>query len=254
MRSALLFLVCVPSAIGQERAVFDVVSLKHVGDQRSNSVQTGPGAFLSNIRGFKYSPGAVSCRLPLMSILSEAYQVRPFQIQGPEWLDQEVYEIDARMPDGTSKETARLMVRSALADRMGLKLRRERKEFALFVLAVIPGTKKLEEVLPTPPTFGYSTRMDTLEADPGMPTSSLAGILSRAAGRPVLDETGLKGFYKVKLHWNADPPTEGVAVTHLGADAGIISALPQIGLKLEPAKRMMDWLVIETVAKEPTEN
>ena len=190
----------------------------------------------------------------LMSIVTETYQVKAFQIQGPDWLDQEVYEIDTRMPEGTSKETARLMMQSALADRLGLKLRREKKEFSVFVLKAIPGSNKLEELLPTPTSFGYSAGMDHLEANPAMPLGALAGILSRAAGRPVLDETGLRGYYKVKLQWNAEPTRAEGGIIHVGTDAGMISALPQVGLKLEPAKRMMDWLVIEKVAKEPTEN
>jgi uncharacterized protein (TIGR03435 family) len=97
--------------------------------------------------------------------------------------------------------------------------------------------------------------MDFMEATPGMPISALLFNLTRAAGRPVLDETGLKGFYKVSLHWNAEPvrPEPG-QVIQVGTDPALLSALPQIGLKVEPAKRTLDSLVIEKVNKEPTEN
>jgi uncharacterized protein (TIGR03435 family) len=88
-----------------------------------------------------------------------------------------------------------------------------------------------------------------------MPLSALASHLSQSAGRPVLDETGRKGMYKIKLQWNAEPPTAAPgAVVRVGTDVGILGALSQAGLKLEPAKRMMDWLIIEKVEKEPTEN
>jgi uncharacterized protein (TIGR03435 family) len=43
-------------------------------------------------------------------------------------------------------------------------------------------------------------------------------------------------------------------VHEIGVDVGMINALPQIGLKLEPVKRMMDSLVVEKASKEPTEN
>jgi uncharacterized protein (TIGR03435 family) len=249
-----MLLIGLAIAFGQDKPAFDVVSMKHVGDQQSNSVQTGPGSFRSNTRGFRYTPGTVSCRLPLMSILTEAYQVKSFQVQGPDWLDQEIYEINANMTEGTSKETAQLMLQSMLASRMGLQLKKEQKEFAVFLLVVIPGTTKLEEVTPAPPSFGYSVGMDHMEANPGMPLSALTSNLTRAAGRPVLDETGRKGFYKVKLQWNAEPPRSEGGVIHMGSDSGIVAALPQIGLKLEPAKRILDNLIIEKVSKEPTEN
>ena len=124
------------------------------------------------------------------------------------------------------------------------------------LLKEIPGVNKLEEVVPTPVSFGYSMGMDHMEANPGMPLSALANNLSQSAGRPVLDETGRKGMYKIKLYWSADPPptAESGATVRVGAGMGILSALGQAGLKLEPAKRMMDWLVIEKVEKEPTEN
>jgi uncharacterized protein (TIGR03435 family) len=190
-----------------------------------------------------------------MSILTEAFQVKEFQIQGPDWIKQEVYELNANMPEGTSKETARLMLQKMMADRFGMSLKRDQKEFPVMLLKEIPGTTKLQEVAPAPKQFGYSMGMDHLEADPAMPLTALANHLSMAAGRPVLDETGRTGMYKVKLQWNADAPRpEPGSVVRMGTDTGILSALGQIGLRLEPARRMMDWLLIEKLEKEPTEN
>jgi uncharacterized protein (TIGR03435 family) len=253
MRNVVLLFAAVTAAA--QTPAFDVVSVKHVGDQQSNSVQVGPGSFRTSMRPFKYTPGTVSCRTTLMSMLTEAYQVKQFQIQGPGWLDQEVYELNANMPEGTSKEAARLMLQKMLADRFGMSMKRDQKEFPVMLLKEIPGTNRLEEVVPTPPSFGYSMGMDHLEAKPGMPLSALANHLSQSAGRPVLDETGRKGMYKIKLQWNAEPPSAAPgAVIRLGTDSGILSALSQVGLRLEPAKRMMDWLIIENVGKEPTEN
>jgi uncharacterized protein (TIGR03435 family) len=253
--TALLLLVAPLNAIAQEQPAFDVVSIKHVGDVQSTVVHEGNSS-RTTLQPFRYSGGSVSCKTTLSSILTEAYQVKSFQVQGPGWLEQEVYEIGARMPDGTSRETSRLMLQTMLGDRLGLKLRREQKEFAVFALVTIPGSTKLEEVKPTPTTFGYRMGMDSLEADPGMPLSALASTLSRAAGRPVLDETGLKGFYKVRLQWNAEPiqPERTGGVIHMGTDSAMLSALPQIGLKLESVKRLLDNLVVEKVSKEPTEN
>src|SRR5438552_2076997 len=119
------------SAQPTARPAFDVASLKHVGDTQSNAVQVGPGSFLSNMRPFRFTPGTVSCRTTLMTFLTEAYDLKTWQIQGPEWLGAEVYELAANMPEGASRETARLMLQTMLAERMGLKLRRDQKEFSV---------------------------------------------------------------------------------------------------------------------------
>jgi uncharacterized protein (TIGR03435 family) len=231
-----------------------VVSLKHVGDVQANMIQEGNGR-RTDYRPFRYSGGSVSAKQPLMRILAEAFDLKTFQIHGPGWLDQEVYVIDARMPEGTSRETAHQMLQTMLADRMGLQARRESKEYQVFVLMTIPGSNKLQEITPAPTRFSYRTGTDYLQGEPGMPISSLLFALSQAAGRPVLDESGLKGFYKVSLHWNAEPfrPEPG-AVVHMGTDPALLTALPQIGLKVEPMKRTLDSLVIEKLVKEPSEN
>jgi len=236
---------------------FDVLSVKHVGDAASisTSISTGEGTTTySNRQPVRFVGGSMSCKTTLLGILRAAYELKDYQIQGPDWIDREVYEIGARMPDGTPLSTARRMLQSALADRMGLRVRLEKKEFPVLLLVAIPGTKKLEEVATDAQTFTYNMGMDSMEAIPGMSMRSLAEMLARPAGRPVLDETGLAGIYKVKLQWTEEPPRADAGVIYLGADRGMISALPQIGLKLEPAKRMLDNLVVEKVSKEPTAN
>lgn len=242
------------SGLAQERATFDVVSLKHAGDVAANMIQEGNMSH-SDFRPFRYTPASVSAKQPLLRFLQEAFGLTDLQIQGPAWLSQEVYVFDARMPAGTSPEVARQMLQSALADRMGLVVKHERKEYQVFVLVKIADSRKLREIpTPEPPGFSSRTTMDSLEATPGMPISALLPILMRAASRPVVDETGLKGFYKVSLHWNADLRSEPGRVIQMGADPALLSALPQIGLKVEPARRPLDSLVVKQVNKEPTEN
>ncbi len=197
----------------------------------------------------------MSGRNTLRSILLQAYQLAPYQIQGPEWMNSEVYEISAKMPDGTSKETARLMLQAALEDRLGMKAVLAEKELAIFRLVVIPGTNKLEKV-DTPSGGGASFRIGTnLLESAAMTMSGLAGSLTQAAGKPVIDETGREGFYKVSLHWDADPiPADHTGPIRIGTDPGILSAIKDLGLKLEPARKSMPFLTVEKMSKEPTEN
>ena len=82
--------------------------------------------------------------------------------------------------------------------------------------------------------------------------STFAGNLANAAGRPVVDMTGLKGAYKIDLHWT--PEYEEVP----GAsrkDVGILSVLEdQLGLKLESRKMPFDRIVVDHVERIPSAN
>ena len=59
-------------------------------------------------------------------------------------------------------------------------------------------------------------------------------------GAPTVDETGLTGFYDLTLTWDA-----GVSIAGPFKD--------QLGLRLEPRKVAVEFLVIDS-AEKPTEN
>ena len=102
----------------------------------------------------------------------------------------------------------------------------------------------------------------TLNAD-SVQIQSLLMVLSNAVGRPVVDKTGLKGTYDIKLEWTPDsgpggpggpggdgpppPPSDGSGAT-------IFTALQeQLGLKLESAKGPVVTFRIDSIQK-PSDN
>jgi hypothetical protein len=130
---------------------FDVLSLKHVGDAASisTSISTSEGnATYSNQQPVRFVGGSMSCKTTLRGILQAAYALKDYQIQGPDWIDREVYEIGARMPDRTPVSTARGMLQSALADRMGLKVRLEKKSFRSFCWSESPAVRNWKRSRP----------------------------------------------------------------------------------------------------------
>ena len=252
MRFTLLLIVA--TALAQpSRPTFDVLSFKHAGDLQSNIVHED-GRTRTNLRPFQFTPASVSCRAPLRNFLMEAYQLKQYQIQAPEWAQTEVYEINAKMPDGTSRETAQLMLRSALEDRLGMKARLEDKEVAIFRLVVVPGTDKLQKA-DTDRQSSFRIGGSAF-GGPAIPIAILANALTQAAGRPVIDETGREGLYKLELHWESAAPTpgDGGGSMRIGQDPGILAAIKDFGLKLEPTKKNMPFLTIDKINKEPTEN
>ena len=84
----------------------------------------------------------------------------------------------------------------------------------------------------------------------GTEISALIIILTSAAGRPVLDQTGLTGGFDIDLKWTPALGTDAPA-----ADAvSIFTAVQeQLGLRLENGTAPLDVLVIDRIER-PTEN
>ena len=89
----------------------------------------------------------------------------------------------------------------------------------------------------------------------------LATLLSRFLREPVVDMTGLKGWYEVKLEWTPDPrqtrsPSEGGAVPPV-PDGGVsifTAVQEQLGLRLESRKGPLEVLVVDRAERSPMEN
>ena len=98
-----------------------------------------------------------------------------------------------------------------------------------------------------------------------IPMAILAStILPSVADRPVVDKTGLTGYYDLALPSSAlrrsPPPPPPTAAPPLDApsssleDESIFTALPAaLGLRLEPAKGRVETLLIDQVER-PSEN
>ena len=80
---------------------------------------------------------------------------------------------------------------------------------------------------------------------------SLGSFLLR--GTPVIDKTGLKGFYDIRLEYPGMPEPNAVTGVELSAsyrkERFQSTILDQLGFKLEPAKAQVEVLFIEHVQK-----
>jgi len=85
-----------------------------------------------------------------------------------------------------------------------------------------------------------------------MPMPALASLISSWAGYAVHDDTGLTGRYDLSF---PRPSFANNSLADPTADTSptIFSVLAGLGLKLEPAKREVEILVIDHIEK-PTEN
>jgi len=94
----------------------------------------------------------------------------------------------------------------------------------------------------------------------------IADMLTNQLGRPVIDKTGLTGKYDYELEFAPEPgqgmirmgppgpPGDSSGATDPSGLPGIITAVQQLGLKLEPSKNQVEMLIIEKAEKVPVEN
>lgn len=267
------------AAIGQavDGPRFEAASVKRaasppVGAGVRDEAQGGPGTT---------DPGLVVYKnLRLKDLLLTAYGVKDYQVDGPDWLDSERYDVVAKVAPGANTDEFAVMLRNLLMERFKLALHHESKQLPLYDLVVAKNGPKLkvwsgvansEPAREGPPTLGTD---GFPQVQPGhfamivvngrnrlsaskLPIARLVTVLASQLGRPVVDKTGLAGEYNYTLEFSPEGLGRGVsAATPEEPDvASLVTAIQeQLGLKLEQAKGPVDVLVIDHAQKIPIEN
>ena len=264
-----------------EKLAFEVASVKPAPPI------TGPSWSIGSSGGGVGTPDPTRYKCSnctLMMLLTEAFEIRPYQLSGPGWMNTELYEISAKVPEGATKEQVRVMLQNLLMERFKLATHFDTKELQVYDLVIAKGGPKLKESVPNPqpdsgdgkPTFdqdgfviplmnphpmmgrievGKSGKARIRAADET--TEELAQRLAAAVGKPVRDMTGLTGKYDYSFMFEGGapaPPRDGSAVD---SDTGMpieMAVQAQLGLKLESKKGPVRILVVDHAEKIPTEN
>lgn len=272
------------ASAGEEHPKFEVISIKrHTAE--SGQVQLGPTP-----EGFR------SIGLFMFGIFQWAYALpnqpgllRGDQIEGdPGWLSSELYDVVAKVDHAdladwqkpAMRQTMlRAMLRAMLAERCKVVVHYRSKEAPVYDLVIAKGGPKFKqaetvdtaELRRKHPDGGIMRGSGTMAVQSPNTTRWYAmsmailtnTILSSIVDRPVVDKTGLTGYYDLEvpssaLRRPAPPPPPG-ASQPLDApsppleDESIFAALEALGLRLEPAKGQVRMLVIDHVER-PSEN
>ena len=206
----------------------------------------------------------------------------------PEWVKNDRYEIQAKIPAHTipsyteqqlsSGDTPEihLMLQSLLEERFQLRVHRERRDLAVYALTAGKNVSKLRPSAPgselrtgadgSVHEVHGSTGIRRVAATDGASRIQLtfrAGsmarfveVLGQSLDLPVLDRTGISGEYDFVIEYEEERGQRGAPPTGLlpGATGGALSvALQDIGLKLESAKAPVEVLVIDHVER-PSQN
>src|SRR4051794_5475528 len=135
-RIALAVVVACGAAYGQAadaKAAFEVATIKASPPPVPGAGMTGGG------RGGPGTPdpGRWSCQnLSLSNMITNAHNLKRYEISSPAWLDEVRFDITAKIPEGTTKEQFLLMRQNLLEERFKLVFHREKKEMAGYELAV----------------------------------------------------------------------------------------------------------------------
>ena len=98
--------------------------------------------------------------LTMRDLLAMAYRIKIYQLSGPEWMGSERYDINAKMPAGVAPDKLPEMTQSLLGERFGLKIHREKKEMAVYVLLMGKPPLRLKDSLidpNTPPPTSFTS-------------------------------------------------------------------------------------------------
>ena len=214
----------------------------------------------------------------LTNIIDAAFAVRPNQVTGPGFLNGAMFNIEATVPAGATREQVRAMWRNLLADRFGMVARVEKKEFDGQELILAKGGPKFQEsklsdaVQPQTPVFengrlkspgiaAMSQNVRGFQANKVManaqPMSAIANLLISELNEPVVDRTELLGKYDFEFDFIPRATSSKAGKNGLPPDIGldIVEALDEyLGLKVRKAKIPLDHVIVEKINRDPTEN
>jgi len=190
----------------------------------------------------------------LSKILQVAYRLGALQITGPGWIDSDRFDLEGKSPEGGPDSDVMPMLQSLLKERFNLSAHLEKKEVPVYDLVVAKDGPKFKRLDPShiPPALPPNGAASMIMGP--MTMIQLAGSLTSATGRPVMNKTGLDGTYFCAVAFSP-LTTESNGKTSDSDPLDIFQAVQrQLGLKLEPAKAPLDILVVDRAERVPTEN
>ena len=96
---------------------------------------------------------ATYTHMSLADLIALAFNMRAYQISGPEWLVQELFDIEATIPEGATKDDVPAMLRALLEERFKLVAHQAQGEHKVLALVVGKSGVKMKESPTVPQAF-----------------------------------------------------------------------------------------------------
>ncbi len=230
---------------------------------------TTAAGFAQNFGGVLREGKYVNRDVTLVKLIAAAYGVSEENVVGgPGWISSDLFDVVAKVPEGTNMAAANVMLKSLLVERFGLAAHEGTYPVPRYVLSVGKGGSKLKSAggtdagscKPQPVTFpadpnDFANYPDIKVVCNNLTSSAIGENLHNMAGgyidHDVVDSTKLEGSFDFDLSW-----TPRQALTAKGKDGiSIFDAVEkQLGLKLELKDVPQPGLVVDHVNRNPTAN
>jgi uncharacterized protein (TIGR03435 family) len=247
-------------------------------------------SFSASVMSVRPLPGRLTADATLQVLTQYAYGVQPSQVVGgPEWIQSERYQIEAKADADASRDRMFLMLQSLLENRFRLKTHRETKDLPVYALVAarnglkMPAPKEggcVDAVADASPDWVGGGRMltpgDVQRAQVRCGSAGLAlgpagarmqgekiampelvRVLSMLLGRSVIDKTGFTGVFDLQLNFVPDENTPAMPAPPPGSPisgSSLSQALrQQLGVQLELTKGAVDVIVVDN-AERPSGN
>ena len=268
-------LLALPAAA--QSPAFEVVSIKpnRGGDPRNMRVQIAPGKFSAS-------------SMPLLMLIRYAYEFpinpSPRVIGVPDWAIREVFDVEAKAPEGMFppglsaievKARMQPMLRRLLADYFRLDMRVAPKEMAVYALTVAPGGPKLQkaaiEEKDCPVDLADPASCHRFQGGIGrglhgkaVDMQDLAGYIENWTDLPVVDRTGLEGLYAIETEGWAPmalppPPPDNIPPLRPSGDGDmrdpgrptLFVVLRRLGLDLKRDRAAVETFTVNRLEHPP---
>jgi uncharacterized protein (TIGR03435 family) len=280
-------LVCAAVSVlyAQAPLAFDVASIRPVAP-----IVAGGGT--ARTAGIKIDGAQFrGIAMTVKEYLSIANKVRFYQIDGPDWIGSDRFDIAATLPEGHAKPAETVeMLKTLLYERFRIEAHKGTKDFPVYALVQTKDGIQAKESLLDPEigrvdatgtgssqgtfiSLGRGSSLgiggNRIEAKK-FSMEALADTLARFMDRPVLDQTGLTSTYDVLIE--LEPQDFGALMVRSAVAAGVTLppqamklletasgdslhvSLAKLGLKLEAKKAPLEMLIIDRADKNPGEN
>jgi len=206
-------LIAVGGLYAQQTAplAFEVATIKPA--QPINPAQIAAGKLHV---GMKIEAGRVDIGfMSIADLIRTAYEVRPYQVSGPDWINTERFDILAKIPEGGTKEQVPAMLKALLQERFKLAVHKESKDHSVYALIVGKGGSKLKE------------------SPADEPAAPEAGAAPAGRGGVVIEANG----NSMRVNQNADG--RGATITRAGGGTMKMGMGPDGTMHMEASKVAM---------------
>src|SRR3569833_297552 len=236
-----------------EKKTFEVTSIRLIAPQPTPELIDELAAkrrMFMRVDNFRVSLAGVR----LSQIVQMAYGVPQRQVVGPDWLS-EMFDVEAKLPAGATKDDVPGMLQAMLADRFDMVAHHDSRKEPVYLMTVMKTgprfqESKGEDSLPRGCTFSFhhvchKTSMATI-ASLVSPPPGASGLNPGLPDRVVIDATGLTGDYDFTMDYAPAGPQADIY--------SVGSALKALGLKLEPGEKAFDYVIIDHIERTPSDN